>query len=154
MTTTDTTPAADRPLADLDHYAHHGRAGSAARMAVLEQLAQLPGGAAFHQVASAIAAKLGRQLPDKRVLQVLMSLRADQLVAREGRKGPGGLVESLWFSPASRQAALARGTWRRGITEPTTAQQPPADPADDATVAALSAALLLAPAAAPAADAD
>lgn len=106
----------------IDEHEQIGRAGSTARMAVLLYMAKQPAGAEFEQLQPIIDAACGRTVPPKRITQVLMAMRADGQLVRERRpQGPGQPEVWRWYSPASRQAAAVRGTWR-----------PPADTQADA----------------------
>lgn len=111
--TTDTQTQATECAGQPDqHYVHHARSGSTARMAVLSHLAEHPEGVTIHQLRAAMVQTVGHPLADHTVGRVIQSLRADGLIARELHK-PDATKPAvwLWFSPASRQAAQIRGTW-------------------------------------------
>lgn len=117
-TTTDTNGQGAASLDDKYH--QYGRTGGPARLAVLEYLAKHPAGATFETLAAVIRQAVDHYVVDRRVLQVLMLMRADNKLAREGRsQGAGRAPIWLWYSPASRQAAMARGLWRPGLPQDT-----------------------------------
>lgn len=116
--TTDTTALADEAGQD-EKYAQYGRTAGPARMAVLTYLARNPGGASFEQLAAVVRIAVGHYVPDRRVLHVLQNMRNDHRVEREIVKvGPNGARGQRWYSPGSRQAAMARGLWTRDHETP------------------------------------
>lgn len=116
MTTDPHTAAAAEAAATLQAIAEMeqlGRPGSTARLAVLRHMAQHPGGAEFEALQVLISQALARTVTNRRTTQVLMAMRADGQLARERQpQGPGLPDAWRWYSPASRQAATVRGTWR------------------------------------------
>jgi len=102
----------------LDRFAQHGRQGSTARLAVLQHLAQHPQGATFEALGAVICRATNRVLTNPRITGVLMAMRADQQLVRERVPARDGQPDEwLWFSPASRHAAQARGQWRPATTD-------------------------------------
>ena len=122
MTMTDTPSSTGLAPEQDDKHVQYGKTGGPARLAVLQHLAQHPAGATFEALSTVICQAVGRQLAHRSVLQVLMSMRTDNKLAREGQaQGAGQPHLWLWYSPVSRQAAFARGHWRPGIAAAATA---------------------------------
>ncbi len=116
-----TEPTAAEAAHD-DAYVQYGKVGGPVRMAVLHFMAKNPAGAPLEKLHREMRAAIGSDYMDfARAQQVIRGMQRDNLVARERVQGSGETSYWRWYSPASRQAAIARGTWRPDQADQSTA---------------------------------
>ena len=120
-----TDPSAGEAAHD-DAYVQYGKVGGPVRMAVLHFMAKHPEGAPLEKLHREMRAAIGNDYMDfARAQQVIRGMQRDNLVARERvTPAPGQTPYWRWYSPASRQAAIARGTWRPDQAKQSTSPTP------------------------------